>query len=158
MGVNITFGKIIKCFLTKGCRESHWTWVYMPNQHYFFLFFQKCPCTFFLSRFLIDRCRIVTDTWYLQSLIWSHSNHLYRSPNNNIRWSLHFLCLNYHLLAQNLFSFEWILPQLRKTLIYSGSFSKDFETIKNCCKTIKSRPVTSLFSHGLWYPCSRPFK
>ena len=73
----------------------------------------------FPTRSLIDRCQIVTDTCLItfQSLFGSLLNHFYLYANENVLFNLRHLYfnyhLNYHLLAQKLFSLWKILPYLQ---------------------------------------------
>ena len=78
-------------FGEKNCRNSHWTWVCLPNQYHCYFFSKVHRCFFSLTRSLIDGCQIVTDTckknvWkFFESLI----NHLHCYANKKIsRWSL----------------------------------------------------------------------
>ena len=66
-------------------------------------FFKACMC-FFLARFLIDRCQIVTDICkkMFETLFGSLLNHLFHYTNKNISvkpfFNLHYLSL-FHLLG-----------------------------------------------------------
>ena len=103
------------------------------------LFF-KCSCAFsFLTRSLIDRCQIVTDTCKnnVSKFVWKP----FKSPLSLRKWkcfgeaslfNLHHLYFNYHLLAQKLFSLWKILPYLQ-ALNHSGSFGKSFVKLKKKC-------------------------
>ena len=102
------------------------------------LFF-KCELRFFfLTRSLIDRCQIVTDTCKnVSKFVWKP----FKSPLPMRKWkcfggvslfNLHHLYFNYHLLAQKLFSLWKILPYLQ-ALNHSGSFGKSFVKLKKKC-------------------------
>ena len=80
------------------------------------LFFKNLHALFsFLTRSLIDRCQIVTDTCIItfQSLFGSLLNHFYHYANENVLLNLRHLYFNYHLLTQKLFSLWKILPYLQ---------------------------------------------
>ena len=80
------------------------------------LFFTNLHALFsFLTRSLIERCQIVTDTCIItfQSLFGSLLNHFYHYANENVLFNLRHLYFNYHLLAQKLFSLWKILPYLQ---------------------------------------------
>ena len=80
------------------------------------LFFKNVHALFsFLTRPLIDRCQIVTDTCIImfQSLFGSLLNHFYHYANENVLFNLRHLYFNYHLLAQKLLSLWKILPYLQ---------------------------------------------
>ena len=71
------------------------------------LFFKSSYAVFLLTRSLIDRCQIVTNTCKnnVSKFVWKP----FKSPLFN----LHHLYFNYHLLAQKLFSLWKILPYLQ---------------------------------------------
>ena len=84
------------------------------------LFFQKCTyvffCFFFLTRSLIDRCQIVTETCKnnVSKLFRNLLNHLYHNANEKCSsevplFNLRYLYYNYHFLAEKLFSLWKIL-------------------------------------------------
>ena len=94
------------------------------------LFFKNVHALFsFLTRSLIDRCQIVTDTCIImfQSLFGSLLNHLYHYANINVPFNLRHLYFNYHLLAQNCSVYE------RSCRIYSlksfGLFGNEFRQV-----------------------------
>ena len=108
MRVNNTFRKIIDYF------EEKIVVIVLANL--VSLFFKNLHALFsFLTRSLIDRCQIVTDTCIItfQSLFGSLLNHFYHYANENVLFNLRHLYFNYHLLAQKLFSLWKILPYLQ---------------------------------------------
>ena len=116
MRVNNTFRKIIDCFWRKHCRDS-------PCQTSSVVF-QIFLRFFFLTRSLIDRCQIVTDTCKnnVSKFVWKP----FKSPLSLRKWkcfgeaslfNLHHLYFNYHLLAQKLFTLWKILPYLQPSII-----------------------------------------
>ena len=116
MRVNNTFRKIIDCFWRKHCRDS-------PCQTSSVVF-QIFLRFFFLTRSLIDRCQIVTDTCKNDVLkfVWKP----FKSPLSLRKWkcfgeatlfNLHHLYFNYHLLTQKLFCLWKILPYLQPQII-----------------------------------------
>ena len=73
----------------------------------------------FLTRSLIDRCQIVTDTCIItfQSLFGSLLNHFYPYANENVLFNLRHLYFNYHLLIQKLLRLRKILLYLQPKII-----------------------------------------
>ena len=114
MRVNNTFPFDHWLFLKKTL-----SWQSLPNQ--FRCCFSKVSTSFFsLTRFLIDRCQIVTDTCKnnVSKFVWKP----FKSPLSLRKWkcfgeaslfNLHHLYFNYHLFAQKLFSLWRILPYLQ---------------------------------------------
>ena len=88
------------------------------------LFFKCSWACFFLTRSLIDRCQIVTDTCKndVSKFVWKP----FKSPLSLRKWkcfaeaslfNLHHLYFNYHLLTQKLFCLWKILPYLQPQII-----------------------------------------
>ena len=107
MRVNNTFRQIIVCFWRKHCGPCQTSSVV----------FQMFLRFLFLTRSLIDRCQIVTDTFKnnVSKFVWRP----FKSPSSLRKWkcfskaslfNLYHLYFNYHLFAQKLFSLWKILP------------------------------------------------
>ena len=93
------------------------------------LFFKSSYAVFLLTRSLIDRCQIVTDTCKNNDskFVWKP----FKSPLSLQKWkcfgevslfNLHHLYFNYHLLLEDLAVFT--------ALNHSGSFGKNFVKFK----------------------------
>ena len=128
MRVNNTFRKIIDCFWRKHCRDS-------PCQTSSVVF-QIFLRFFFLTRSLIDRCQIVTDTCKnnVSKFVWKP----FKSPLSIRKWksfgeayllNLHHLYFNYHLLAKKIVQFMEDFAVFT-ALIHSSSFGKHFVKFK----------------------------
>ena len=111
MRVNNTFRYIIDCFWRKHCRDS-------PCQTSSVVF-QIFLRFFFLTRSLIDRCQIVTDTCKnnVSNFVWKPfkstlSLRKWKCSSEASLFNLYHLYFNYHLLAQKLFSLWKILSYL----------------------------------------------
>ena len=110
MRVNNTFREIIDCFWRKHCHDS-------PCQTSSVIF-QMFLSFLFLTRSLIDRCQIVTDTCKnnVSKFVWKPfklSLWKWKCFAEASLLNLHHLYFNYHLLAQKLFSLWKILPYLQ---------------------------------------------
>ena len=84
------------------------------------LFFKNLHALFsFLTRSLIDRCQIVTDTCIIpfQSLFGNLLNLFYHYANENVLFNLRHLYFNYHLLIQKLLRLRKILLYLQPKII-----------------------------------------
>ena len=114
--------------------------------------FQMFLRFFFLTRSLIDRCQIVTDTCKnnVSKFVWKP----FKSPLSLRKWkcfaeasllNLHHLYFNYHLLTQKLFSLWKILPYLN----HLGSFGKNFVKFKKNKYVIYQLRV-SPYGEKLW--------
>ena len=129
------------------------------------LFF-KCELRFFfLTRSLIDRCQIVTDTCKnnVSKFVWRP----FKSPLSIRKWkcfgevslfNLHHLYFNYHLLAEKLFCLWKVLPYLQ-ALNHSGSFGKNFDKLKKKDKHVIYRLGVGPYGEnwlGLGQHFSRP--
>ena len=114
MRVNNTFPFDYWLFLKKTL-----SWQSLPNQ--FRCCFSKVSTRFFsLTRCLIDRCQILTDTCKnnVSKFIWKPFKSLlslrkWKCFGEASLFHLHHLYFNYHLLAQKLFSLWRILPYLQ---------------------------------------------
>ena len=133
--------------------------------------FFKCSCAFiFLTRSLIDRCQIMTDTCKnnVSKFVWKP----FKSPLSLRKckcfgevslFNLHHLHFKYHLVAQKLFSLWKILPYLQ--LNHSGSFGKNFVKFKkNKYATSSALPITTpsltptILNPSLWVRCGKKFR
>ena len=117
------------------------------------LFFQKCASALiYFTRSLIDRCQIVTDTCKI--MFQSSFRSLLKSPLSLRKskyfgeaslFNLHYLYLNYHILAQKFFSLWKILPLLQpSTKSFGFFFGKNFDKLKEkkVLFTSLSRPLS----------------
>ena len=110
------------------------SWQSLPNQ--FRCCFSKVSTRFFsLTRCLIDRCQIVTDTCKnnVSKFIWKPFKSLlslrkWKCFGEASLFHLHHLYFNYHLLTQKLFSLWKILPYLQS--YHSGPFGENFAKLK----------------------------
>ena len=113
MRVNNTFRKIIDCFLRKHCRDSRqFSKVYM---RFFFL----------LTRSLIYRCQIVTDTCKnnVSKFVWKP----FKSPLSLRKWKSHLFYLPF--TRSNIVHFMEDLAVFT-ALNHSVSFEKNFVKFK----------------------------
>ena len=140
MRVNNTFRTIIDCFWRKHCRDSP----YQTSS----VVFLSVHTLFFLTRSLIDRCQIVTDTCTnnVSKFDWKP----FKSPLSLRKWkcfseaslfNLHHLYFSYHLLAHKLFSLWKILQFLIITALnHLGSFGKNFVEFKGKNENVIHQP------------------
>ena len=138
MRVNNTFRKIIDCFLRKHCRDSRqFSKVYM---RFFFL----------LTRSLIYRCQIVTDTCKNNVLkfVWKP----FKSPLSLRKWKSPLFYLPF--TRSRIVHFMEDLA-VSTALNHSGSFEKNFVKFKNVIYRLRCGP----YCEKLWprsWKFSRP--
>ena len=129
--VNNTFLKIIDLIWRNHCRDS-------PCQTSLVFFSKVYMRFFFLTRSLIDRCQIVTDT--CKNNVSKFVRKPFKSPLSLRKWkcfgeaslfNLYRLYFNYHLLAQKLFSLWKVLRYLQPYIIrvLSERISLNFKKI-----------------------------
>ena len=149
--VNNTFRKIIDLIWRNHCRDS-------PCQTSLVVFSKVYMRFFFLTRSLIDRCQIVTDT--CKNNVSKFVRKPFKSPLSLRKWkcfgeaslfNLYRLYFNYHLLAQKLFSLWKVLRYLQPYIIrvLSERISLNFKKIY-----VIYRLRVGLYGEKLW-PRSR---
>ena len=142
MRVNNTFRKIIDCFWRKHCRDS-------PCQTSSVVF-QIFLRFFFLTRSLIDRCQIVTDTCKnnVSKFVWKP----FKSPLSLRKWKSPLFYLPF--TRSRIVHFMEDLA-VSTALNHSGSFEKNFVKFKNVIYRLRCGP----YCEKLWprsWKFSRP--
>ena len=124
MTANDTFRKIIDCSWRKHCRDS-------PCQTSSVVFLKSVLAFFFLTRSLIQRCQIVTETCKnnFSKFVGSLLNHLYHYGNENVSVTLlSLICIT--SILSTIYSLKIVSFMVNLAVItaltHSGSFGDIF--------------------------------